>query len=143
MKWLIIIPALIISSVCSAQDSAEAKKSKWEINGYIKNLESLSFDQNFNNSISGNLLHNRLNFKWKPSDKITAAAEFRNRLFWGEEVKLTPGFASRLRNENEKVNLQEIWINKRFLVLHSNVERLYVDYHEPEWNLRVGRQRIN
>lgn len=143
MKWLILIPTLLISSICSAQDSSGAKKQNWEIHGYIKNMESLYFDKHFNNLISGNLLHNRLNFKWKPSDKITVDAEFRNRLFWGEEVKLTPGFASMLKNENEIVNLQKAWINKPFLVLHSNVERLYVDYHPQDWNLRVGRQRIN
>lgn len=143
MKWLFIISAIVFSSSASAQDSAENKTSKWEITGYIKNLESLHFDKNFNNSISGNLLHNRLNFKWKPSEKITTVAEIRNRLFWGEEVKLTPEFVSQLRNENEIIDLQQIWINKTSLVLLSNVERLYVDYHQRKWNLRIGRQRIN
>lgn len=143
MKWLFIISAIVFSSSASAQDSAENKTSKWEITGYIKNLESLYFDKNFNNSISGNLLHNRLNFKWKPSEKITTVAEIRNRLFWGEEVKLTPEFVSQLRNENEIIDLQQIWINKTSLVLLSNVERLYVDYHQRHWNLRIGRQRIN
>ena len=143
MKWLFIISAIIFSSAVFAQDSVKNKTGKWEINGYIKNLESLYFDKNFNNSISGNLLHNRLNFKWKPSEKITTIAEIRNRLFWGEEVKLTPEFASQLRNENEIVNLQPIWINKTSLVLLSNVERLYLDYQQQQWNLRIGRQRIN
>jgi hypothetical protein len=44
-----------------AQDDSIATKKKWELNGYFKNLESLSFDKNFDNLISGNLLHNRLN----------------------------------------------------------------------------------
>jgi hypothetical protein len=106
-------------------------------------LETLTFDKNFNNLITGNLIHNRLNFKWKPSEKITAVAELRNRLFWGEEVKYTPNFAAQLRNENEKVNLQKVWIEKNALVLHTNVERLYADWRNAEWNVRVGRQRIN
>lgn len=126
-----------------AQDDSTATKKKWQLSGYIKNLESLSFDKNFNNSISGNLLHNRLNIKWNPNNKMTAAVEFRNRLFWGEEVKATPNFASLLRNDNEKVNLQKAWIKKPALVLHTNVERLYFDYREEYMNLRVGRQRIN
>jgi len=143
VKWLFIISAIFFSSTVFAQDSTENKTDKWEITGYIKNLESLYFDKNFNNAISGNLLHNRINIKWKASDKITTVAEVRNRLFWGEEVKLTPEFVSQLRNENEIVNLQEIWINKTSLVLLSNVERLYVDYQQRNWNLRIGRQRIN
>ncbi|MDE3185015.1 MAG: hypothetical protein KGM16_16505 [Bacteroidota bacterium] len=143
MKWLFIISAIIAGSSVFAQDSAESKTGKWEINGYIKNMQSLYFDKNFNNSVSGNLLHNRINIKWKPSEKITTVAEVRSRLFWGEEVKLTPEFASQLRNENEIVNLQQTWINKTSLVLLSNVERLYIDYQERNWNLRIGRQRIN
>jgi len=64
-------------------------------------------------------------------------------LFWGEEVKQTPGFASLLRNENEKLNMQKAWIKNKSLVLHTNVERLYFDYQDDELNVRIGRQRIN
>lgn len=125
-----------------AQDSAALPK-KLTINGYIKDLQTLTFDKNFKDLISGNLIHNRINVKWKPSNKFTAVAEFRNRLFWGEEVKLTPGFASLLRNDNEAVNLQTAWIKNPSLVLHTNVERLYADYKRTKWNVRFGRQRIN
>lgn len=133
---------LIDASFCAAQDSVEAK-SKWLLSGYIKNLESLSFDKNFENNSSGNLLHNRLNIKWKPSGKFTATAEFRNRLVWGEEVRSNPDFVKQLRNDNEKVNLQKAWVHNKSLVLHSNIERLHVEYRNNNWNVRIGRQRIN
>ena len=126
-----------------AQDSTEASPDKFSFNGYIKNLETLTFSKDFREMISGNLLHNRINLKWKPSATITAAAEFRNRLFWGEEVRMTSHFASLLRNANEKVNLQKAWIHNNSLVLHTNVERLYVDYNTNEINVRIGRQRMN
>ncbi|MDN3655517.1 hypothetical protein QWZ08_07765 [Ferruginibacter paludis] len=126
----------------SGQDTATLPK-KLTINGYIKNLQTLSFDQNFDHLISGNLLHNRLNVKWKPSGKLTAVTEIRSRLFWGEQVKVTPGFAAQLRNDNEKLNLQQVWIDKPSLVLHTNVERLYADWSNEKWNIRLGRQRIN
>jgi hypothetical protein len=142
MKWILVILSLCTSGLSIAQDSLETEK-KWFLNGYVKNLQSLSFDKNFENSISTNLLHNRLNIKWKPSGRITATAEFRNRLFWGEEVKNNPDFAWQLRNVNEKVNLQKTWINKPSLVLHTNTERLNIEYRHTAWNLKVGRQRIN
>ncbi len=142
LKWIFIISILSTALFGSGQDSAETKK-KWEWSGYIKNLESLSFDKMFDNLISGNLIHNRMNFKWKPTGSITAAAEFRNRLFWGEEVRTTPQFARLLRNENEKLNLQKAWIAKEAFVLHTNVERLNLDYRGAKINARVGRQRIN
>lgn len=142
MKWIWFILSFISAGFCAAQDTVETKK-KWIINGYIKNLESLSFDKNFENSLSGNLLHQRLNIKWKPTGKLTATAEFRNRLFWGEEVKAIPGFAGQLRNDQEKLNLQVLWIQNKSLVLHTNTERLNIEYRDTRWNARVGRQRLN
>ncbi|MFZ1677542.1 MAG: hypothetical protein WAT91_09725 [Saprospiraceae bacterium] len=139
---LSLIPVVMISFSGFAQDSTDVV-AKISINGYIKNLETLSFDKDFRELITGNLIHNRINLKWKPAKGISAVVEFRNRLFWGEQVKLTPGFASLLRNQNEKINLQKTWINDRSLVLHTNVERLYFDLGNDKWDLRLGRQRIN
>ncbi|MBK9636802.1 MAG: hypothetical protein IPO63_02955 [Bacteroidetes bacterium] len=103
----------------------------------------MSFDKNLRNSISNNLLHHRLNVKWKPTSKLTTTGEFRTRLFWGEEVNSIPEFAMQLRNDNEKVNLQKAWIQNKSLVLHSNIERLNIEYRENNWNVCLGRQRIN
>ena len=141
-KLLLICFTSLIALGINAQDSTDTPK-KFTINGYIKNLQTLTFNKNFNDLVSGNLIHNRLNMKWRPSENFTAVAELRNRLFWGEDVKLTPGFASLLRNENELVNMQKVWINNKALVLHTNVERFYIDYQQKKWNARIGRQRIN
>ncbi|MBX9781745.1 MAG: hypothetical protein K2X48_00490 [Chitinophagaceae bacterium] len=142
MKWIFIISFLTNAFFLFAQDSVTVKK-KWELRGYIKNLESLSFDKNFKNLIAGNLLHNRLNIKWMPNEKWTAVAQFRNRLIWGDEVRLVPEYAKQLRNPNEKLNLQKPWLQNKSLVLHTNTERLYVDFREENINVRIGRQRIN
>lgn len=141
-KLLFIFLVFQIMLAAKAQDSSAVQK-KITVQGYIKDLQTLIFDKNFKELITGNLIHNRINVKWKPSERITAAAEFRNRLYWGEEVRLTPDFASSLRNKNEKVNLQKVWINSKSLVLYSNVDRLYFDYQDNELNIRIGRQRIN
>ena len=141
-KMLLICFILPVALFTQAQDTTILPK-KFAISGYIKNLETLTFNNNFKELISGNLLHNRINIKWKPAEFFTVVTEFRNRLFWGEEVKLTPHFASMLKNENEKINLGKTWINNKSWVLHTNVERLYVDYRQDELNARIGRQRIN
>jgi hypothetical protein len=142
MKWPLFILFVHLAVYCSAQDSSETIK-KFELRGYVKNLQSLSFDKNFNELIAGDLIHNRLNVKWRPSSQITAVAEFRNRLFWGEEIRLRPGFASLLKNPNEELDLQKVWIETNSLVLHTNTERLFFDFGANEVNVRVGRQRIN
>ncbi len=143
MKNCLCFLGMLLYVFCSYAQDSTALPKKLLISGYIKNLQTLSFDKTFGQNVSGNLIHNRLNIKWKPSETFVAAAELRNRLYWGEEVKLTPGFASLLRNDNEKFDLQKTWIQNPSLVLHTNIERLYVDYRRPAWNLRVGRQRIN
>ena len=77
-KLLTIFFALQIVAV-NAQDTTALPK-KLTISGYIKDLQTLSFDKDFKELITGNLIHNRLNIKWKPSERITAVSEIRNRL---------------------------------------------------------------
>jgi len=141
MKWFSLI-VLFLSSPSWAQDSAATHK-KWMLNGYVKDMQTLSFNKNFDSLVSGNLVHNRINVKWKPVKTFTMAAEFRNRLFWGEDISKIPNYADQLRNENELVNMSVIWIQKSNFVLHTNVERLWMEYSKSKWTVRLGRQRIN
>lgn len=124
------------------QDSLEREKA-WEIRGYMKNMQSITFTGNFDDNLSSNLLHNRINIRWTPSAKISGAVEFRNRLIWGDEIRTVPGYSSLLRNRNEALDLEHNWITGNSLVLHTNVERLWLEYLTEKWSARVGRQRIN
>ena len=144
MKNLLLIIGFVLWAVLTAvgQDTA-AHTPKLVFNGYLKDMQTLSFNKDFSELLTGNLLHNRINVKWKPTTRISAVAEFRNRFIWGEEVKATPGYVSFLRNENEAVNLQKIWLQKPSMVLLTNIERLYLDYGNEQLNVRIGRQRIN
>lgn len=142
-KWLIPLWLCCCYLPVTAQDSLTATPRKISFNGYVKNLASYSIDKLSHQHTLGNLVHNRFNLKWKPSTSITVAAELRNRLFWGDQVNHTPGFASRLRNSNEAWNLQKAWISNNNLVLHTNIERLFLALKKEKWSARIGRQRIN
>lgn len=142
MRTILLITSLFYTGLILGQDSVVTKQ-KWFINGYIKNLESFSFDKNFQNNISDNLIHNRVNIKWKPVDNLILTAEFRNRLFWGETVKTTPDLAEQLHNKDEMFDLSITWIQKASLLCITNAERLNIEYRQKRWNLKVGRQRIN
>jgi len=133
---------VLLTSRIMGQDSITVSH-KFLFNGYVKDLYSIHFDKNFNNSYSGNIVHNRLNFKYIPSDKITTTAEVRSRLFWGGEVKHIPGFESFLRNSNEKFNLQKAWKLNRSMIMHTNIERLNINYTDAGLNIKIGRQRVN
>jgi hypothetical protein len=140
IRLLLLLP--VFNSCLFAQDSVQ-KANKLTVNGYIKNLQTLNFNKDFKELITGNLLHNRINLKWKPSPTITAAAEFRSRIFWGEEVSEIPGFKYLLRNDNEVLDMSKIWMERKNFLFHTNIERLWLEYRKQKWNIRVGRQRIN
>jgi hypothetical protein len=113
------------------------------VNGYLKDIQSLTFDKNFDSLVTGNLIHNRVNVRWRPTTKLTAAVEFRTRLFWGEEVRLTPDFASNIQNDNEAVNMSILWFETESMVMQTTIDRLWLEYNTTNWDARIGRQRIN
>lgn len=143
-KRIIIFALLLLHTPMYAQtgDSLDIRKT-WTVNGYLKDIQSFTLDDNFDSLITGNLIHNRVNVRWKPTGRFTAAAEFRTRLFWGEEVRMTPNFASNLQNGNEAVNMSILWLETESMVMQTNIDRLWLEYNATTWDARVGRQRIN
>lgn len=115
----------------------------FSVNGYIKNMQTLSFDKAFKSLTATNLIHNRLNFKWRPAENLTLAMELRNRLIWGDEVRYLPDYGKYLRNANERIDLSRVWFSNPSLVMHTNVDRLYADARIKSVSIRLGRQRIN
>ncbi len=134
-----------------AQDTMPAR---WEIGGYIKNMQTLLF---FNNAypdfqqfklvdtfLQDNLVHNRINVKWLPNSRFTVSAELRNRLFFGDLVRGTPGYADRVDNaNNDYFDLSWVLLDDNGFVLHTMLDRLYAEYTAGNWEVRLGRQRVN
>jgi hypothetical protein len=142
MKKYLLIGFVFFWFGAIAQDSTSGK-NKWTLSGYIKDLAWITFNKDFSNGFITNLIHNRINLKWKPTAIINGSIEIRNRFYWGDDVKTIPGFKDQLKNGNEWVHLSESWFSNKNNVLNSNIERLWLEYRKPNWNLRVGRQRIN
>jgi hypothetical protein len=109
----------------------------------VKEMQSLGFSGQMQELSSTYLIHNRLNTKWMPSEKLSFVLEMRNRLIWGDDVKNIPGYGSLLRNANEKIDLSKIWFSGSSIILHSNLDRLYADLKLKNTGLKLGRQRIN
>lgn len=137
----LILVLLGATAMAWGQDSTTAE-GKWTFSGYVKEMGSIGFDKYFHKAVPNNLLHNRINTKWKPCSTFTAALEIRNRLYWGDGVRDIPGFGRTLRNENEWVNLSAVWAGGNNYILHSNIDRLWAEFRRSRWNIRLGRQRI-
>lgn len=125
-----------------AQDSLSWKDS-WSVAGYVKDMEWVRLDKDLGHPQATNLVHNRINLKWKPVGQFNGRLEIRNRIYWGDDVRSIPGFREQVRNQYEAVDLSVNWINEHSVLFNSNIERLYLEHRRDKWNLRAGRQRIN
>jgi hypothetical protein len=137
---LAIFMAMIMPG--SAQDEDQPKLV---LGGYVKYLQSNTYVDvaTFKSLTTSNLIHNRLNFKWYPTSRLTLSLEARNRLFWGEDVKNNPNYGQQVNVYNGLVEASILWIDSSDLVLHSILDRAYIEYATDKWELRLGRQRIN
>lgn len=139
---------------CSFLMHAQTPERKWELNGYVKNLQTLLF---FNDAypdlqqlklvdtfLQDNLLHNRLNFKWYPNEHWTLHAEARNRIFFGDLVKATPDYGAQIDDvNNDYFDLSAVLLNSNGWVVHTMLDRLFLEYLAGNWEIRLGRQRVN
>lgn len=142
---ILFFNCLLIQTSIYAQirDSVNHKKNPIQLRGYLKDLQTYTFSKNHDDFIAGNLIHNRLNFRYTLSPKWSSALEIRNRIFWGEEIKLVPDFSSALENQNELLNMSVTWVNAPELVFHTTIDRLWLQYTNKNFEARLGRQRIN
>lgn len=122
----------------------EETKMPWiELNGYIKDMQSTYFIQKVDSNASVNLIHNRLNFKFNISPKISGRLEIRNRIFYGEQIRQIPDFGKTINQYNGLLNLSHLWIDKKSFVAHSVIDRMLIQYGDEKWDVKIGRQRIN
>ena len=118
-----------------------SQNDQLDVNGYIKYLPSISFSGNDN--LTTNLIHNRINVKSYLNDYTTVKIDFRNRIFFGDVVDRDPNLSEMLDIDNGELDMSFIIIEDNSLVIHSIIDRAYIDYAKDKWEIRLGRQRIN
>lgn len=148
MKNFFFILFLLSTFAIQAQEVEEDKPKNWTLSGYMKNLQTLIF---FNNPaptddlfLQDNLLHNRLNFEWFPNDNFTLHADLRSRIFFGDIVRSNPNYADLVNDaNNDYFDLSVVLLDRNNFVIHSMLDRLYLEYVKNNWEIRLGRQRVN
>ncbi len=132
--------------------SAQDEPKKFEVGGYVKYLHSATFSGIQVPGLpagysyfpqTSNFIHHRINFAYYPKPGWTIAVEMRNRAFWGEQVKLTPGFGRQIDQYPGLLDMSIRWVDTKDLLLHSIFDRAYVNYSKGKWDVTLGRQRIN
>ncbi len=136
--------SLIVWIVCCCTATLfaqEEKEKKTQLNGYVKQMGIVTFADDL--ATYDNLVHNRLNFKWRPNNEWTIALEARNRLFNGYKVENIPMYAELLEFNNDYLDLSWTPIDNGNTILHLMLDRAYVKYFKEQLELTIGRQRIN
>lgn len=135
MNKTILFCILLIPALSSAQTQ------KYQLGGYIKYLYSNS-DIPSIGRVSDHLIHSRVNSKFFLNDNFTAAAELRNRFFYGGSVEKIPGFLSSVKGNHDLGNADILWWNTASSIGYSELDRLWVDGTFDRIQVTAGRQRI-
>ncbi|QZE15203.1 hypothetical protein K4L44_05045 [Halosquirtibacter laminarini] len=149
MKRLHTLSTMIMIILCLTRVSAQDKN--YQISGYIKNMEGLFFMDPASQQLMGmsssvmdyNLTHQRFNFDYFVSSDLVFTMQMRTRLYAGSMVRYVPQFAELTAVDNGKVDMSWNLATGDSWFLNTNIDRLYLDYTYGEWNVTVGRQRIN
>lgn len=139
---LIFISVLYYVHAFSQSDSTKKWTDKFYVSGYIKYMNTNSF-VNLDTIITDNLFHNRVNIKYYPNHNITFSLDFRNRLFYGETVEMTPHYADFIGKDNGDLDLSFNLFTSPSLILNTTIDRANIEWSKGKWNVRLGRQRIN
>ncbi len=132
---------LLFSLNCLAQSEQEEEK-KLFIDGYVKDMVTFTFIQEADSSLQDNLIHNRVNLKWYPSDKIEGRLEIRNRVFTGDLVRSLPNYGELIDINDDYFDMSAM-ISKEKIVAHTMIDRAYLKWSGESWTITAGRQRIN
>ncbi len=122
--------------------NSSAQLSSTDYNGYVKYLFSSSKYPGIDDRFNDHLLHSRLNTRWYPAPSLTAALEFRTRIFYGESVEKIPNYIDLIKAKHDLVQLDAVLWNEESSIGYVEIDRLWLDWVQDDWQITVGRQRI-
>ena len=150
MKKVLILLLSITVSLAGFTQKKYKLKDNIRFGGYLKYMQT-NVIQNADTILTDNLIHNRLNLRIKLPKHITFGTGVRIRAFYGEVTKtgvaannLTGGsYADNLKNYDGVLKLERTWVNGNSLIVNSIMDRLWLNYSKGNWDITVGRQRVN
>lgn len=126
------------------EDSIELKKeSQISINGYVKDLVSISVPSFNGNWTFDNQIHNRINFKYLVKDWLTVNVEARNRIYFGNSVQQNPNFGEQVNQSLDYFRIGGIVTQGQSYLVHSIIDRANLKLEKNKWQAILGKQRIN
>lgn len=126
-------------------DSVQAESASQPaltIGGYIKNLNGM-IAMPEEEWMHWGLLHGRLNVKWEPLDWFTGAVELRHRIYYGNAVNSNLYSYYFIDSKHKPEDLSDWPFGISSAKVMGSIERLWGRFAYEDYELTVGRQRIN
>lgn len=144
----LLLIMLGLSSLAIAQEEstdpfAEERTPLVRVDGYLKELGVLGFNNKLKNFQYDNIIHNRINTHWSFTPKLSGELDVRTRIFNGYTVRHNPLYGQFLGADQGVVDLSWTPVDEQSIIIHSQIDRLYMTYDAEKWSLRLGRQRVN
>ena len=144
MKNIILTSFLVLIAynLYAQEEKLSWRKENVSFSGYIKYLNTVNFHDG-DDLLTDNLLHNRMNLTIYLGENITVHSGMRNRIFYGDIIKLPFFSAASLDKDKGILDLTFLPINKENVLMQSTFDRLNVNFNYKKWSVILGRQRIN
>ena len=133
---LFILPVLILVSASLTAQTVDFR-------GYVKELGSISANNDFGVIHYDNILHHRHETTVDFSSNFTFQVDLRTRLLSGYSVQNTPGYTDYLAEDPGFADMSWVLVDSKNAVLHSTIDRLQLQYYNGPWDITLGRQRLN
>jgi hypothetical protein len=140
--WLILFGGLHTSHKIEAQNSGD-----FRIGGYMQFMP-LHLNADLPEPLGKQnywefRMQQRLNLQWQLTESFSVTAQSRTRFFTGDLVRSFPSYSASVDTDDGYLNLSTMLYESRTTLVHFNADRLFTEWRNDTWNVRVGRQRIN
>jgi hypothetical protein len=137
-----LINILIFTSTVTEKTYSQFE-SPFRLRGYVREMPSILLDRDFSDPVFGNLVHNRLNFRWDMTRTLELNIEGRNRLFFNEQFREFPEIRDMFEHDDGLIDMSWVWLSGGSWLGHSEIDRMFLSWRTPSWRIRLGRQRVN
>jgi len=144
LSIIIKTTALLICllAIIPAHNIAQEKKSSARLSGWMKYDNSVIIPKFDDGWVTESIIRNRLNFKWQ-IENFSLVAGMRNRFFYGETVEDIPNYSDLVEDDFGFLDLSWTVFEGPSYFLNVNFDRLYGEWANDKFEVRVLRQRIN
>jgi len=139
MKKHFLIILISFLNICASSQDTNDKKD-YDVNGYLSGIPSIFW--NDDTTMWQALLHNRLNFEWTPSGKLSFSLQVRNQLFGGN-LNNIEDYNTGFEKGNHFLPLTYYYNFNNDYLLSSSIDRFWLQYTANKLEIKAGRQRIN